>query len=137
MPVEYDYDANTNIIHAYPYAELSITEIQGFFNDLIRDDAIADQSIEVVHFDRVDNFLFSYDKADGIISLLTHLRNEKGLQATVFVCKNDLQYGVARMLQTLYTIHDSKYMTFVLRNDKELPRILHSIGANNCIKPTL
>ena len=70
MPVDYQYDPKANIVHALPYAELSIAEIRGFFEALIQDDAVAFGSIEVVHFEKVDDFMFTSVEAQGIISAL-------------------------------------------------------------------
>ena len=84
MPVKYDYDANANIIHAHPYAELSVPEILGYFDDLFCNSAIANRSIEVVHFDKVDNFEFSAQEIGAGPPVFKRLIDEKGLQATVF-----------------------------------------------------
>jgi hypothetical protein len=127
-PEDYKYDANTKIVHAYSYAEISVKKIHGFFDKLIHDDAVADKSIEVVHFDRVDNFLFSSDEASGVLASLTCLIDEKDLQATVFVGKGDLRYGIAHMLQIMYEMHDPNYTTFVVRNDKELHRAIYKVA---------
>ena len=34
--------------------------------------------------------------------------------------KGALQYGISRMLQTLYELHDAEYPTQVVANDEEL-----------------
>ena len=120
MPVDYQYDPKANIVHALPYAELSIAEIRGFFEALIQDDAVAFGSIEVVHFEKVDDFMFTSVEAQGIISALDLLRDEKGLRATVFVGERDLHFGVSRMLQILYELHDPVYPTSVVRREEEL-----------------
>jgi len=128
MPVKYNYDSKAKTVHAYPYAELSISEILGYFADLMQENDIAAQSIEVVHFDRVEKFLFSFEEAEEITTRLTQLRNENELLGTILVGKRDYHYGIARMMQTLIEINDPDYMTFVVRSDKELQNAIHDIS---------
>ena len=130
MPMEYNYDADANIIHAHPYAEVSIPEVVAYFDDLIHNSAILNRSIEIVHLDKVDNFLFSSEEAERLPPKLYQLINEKDMQATIIVGKRDLHYGTARMLQTLYEIQDPDYPSFVVRNNEELHRAIHDILAN-------
>jgi len=127
MPMEYNYDADANIIHAHPYADISLPEVLAYFNDLIHNSAIADRSIEVVHLEKVDNFLFSSEEAYGLPPKLYELFNEKSIQATILVGKQDLHYGIARMLKTMYELQDPNYPSFVVRNDEELNRTVHDI----------
>jgi len=127
MPMKYNYDAEANIIHAHPYAEVTLSEVIAYTDDLIHNSAIADRSIEVVHLDKVDNFRFSSEEAYGLPPKLTELFNEKSIQATILVGKQDLQYGTARMLQTLYELQDPNYPSFVVRNDEELHHVIHDI----------
>ncbi len=128
MPIKYNYDAGANIIHSHPYAELTLSEVIAYIDDLIQNSAISDGSIEVVHFDKVDNFLFSSEEASGLPPKLYELFNEKSIQATILVGKRDLHYGTARMLKTMYELQDPKYPSFVVRNDEELHRVIHDIS---------
>ena len=43
--------------------------------------------------------------------MLNRLRGTKHVKATISVAKDKLQYGIARMLQALYEIHDAEYPT--------------------------
>ena len=127
MPMEYNYDADANIIHTHPYAEVSLSEVIAYIDDLKHNSAIADRSIEVVHLDKVDNFIFSSEEASGLPPKLYELFNEKSIQATVLVGKRDLHYGTARMLKTIYELQDPNYPSFVVRNDEELHRVIRDI----------
>ena len=120
MPVEYTYDRDANIIHAHPYGELTLPEIRAFFNDLIHDDGIRTQSLEVVHFERVAGFIFAWNEAVENIGMVDRLREKKAVKATIFVATDSTQYGISRMLQTLYDIHDAEYPTRVVASDEEL-----------------
>ena len=135
MPVKYEYDVVANIVHAYPYAALSIPEIREFFDEYARDDSIATGSIEVVHFYNVVDFLFSSVEAEGIISALARLREAKNLQATIFVGKRELHYGISRMLQILYDLDDPGYKTIAVRSDEELCNAIHEISGLACRPP--
>jgi len=127
MPMKYNYDADANIIHTHPYLEVTLSEVIAYIDDLIHNSAITDRSIEVVHLDKVDNFIFSSEEAYGLPPKLYELFNEKSIQATVLVGKRDFHYGSARMLQTMYELQDPNYPSFVVRNDEELHRVIHDI----------
>jgi hypothetical protein len=127
MPVEYSYNADAKIIHANPHGELTLPEIRAFFEELTKDDAVVEGAIEVVHFERVEDFVFSSNEARVNIGMLDGLRDSKRVKATIFVAKGALQYGISRMLQTLYEIHDAEYPTRVVASDEELHDAIRSM----------
>ena len=127
MPIEYDYDPNTNIIHAYPYADLSVADIKQYLDDIIHDDSIADWPIGVVYFDKVDNFQFSSKDAINITTPVSNLREKKHIKATIFVGKSDLHFGIARMMQILHELNDPNYKTYAVRTDEELHNAIRDI----------
>ena len=63
MPIKYKYDSNLNIAHAHPYGELSIVEIDTYFNEVLNDSEMKTGFVEVVQFENVENFLFSSNEA--------------------------------------------------------------------------
>ncbi len=128
MPVEYTYDQHANIIHAHPCGELTLPEIRAFFTELTHDDAIEDRSIEVVHFEKVEDFVFSSYEASQNIAMLDRLRDTKGLKATIFVAKDAFRYGISRMIQILYEIHDAEYPTQVVASDEELEDVIRDMA---------
>ena len=128
MPIKYDYDSSTNTINAYPYAELTIADIKQYLNEIAHDDSITDWPICVVHFDKVDNFLFSTIEASNITAPVSNLREKLNIKATIFVGKSDLHYGIARMMQILHEINDPEYKTYTVRSDEELHLVIKEIS---------
>ena len=74
MPIEYEYDKKRNIVHACPFGEVSVSEIETYFKKLSSDGQIADGFVEVVHFEKVDNFMFSSDQASSIARVFDELK---------------------------------------------------------------
>ncbi len=127
MPVKYEYDQNSNIVHTRPYGELSTSEMKVYFKELINDDEIKTGFVEVVHFENVENFLFSSNEASSIFELYNKLKENKRLRATVYIGERDIHFGVARMLETLHEINNQKDDVFVLRNEVEADKIFNNI----------
>ncbi len=124
MTVDRAYDADANVVHAHPCGTLSVPEALDYYRGLLSDRTIADGFAEVIHFDRVEHFEFSSHRAKEVASMVAAVREAKSVRASVFVGKSDLQYGIARAMQTLYELEDPSYPTFVVRSDEELARVL-------------
>jgi hypothetical protein len=130
MPVDHIYDPSQNIVYAHPHGILTVPEIRGFFEALGQDETLVVDAIEVVHFARVEEFLFGTDEAAGIIGALGRLRAATGLRATIFLGRNDFHIGISRMLQTLYELDDPTYPVFVVRNNEDLRERLRVLGGS-------
>lgn len=127
MPVRYEYDQERNIVNTYPYGELTTLEIADYFKEMIKDDEIRMGFIEVVHFKNVENFRFSYNEAEYILTAYNSLNNEKNVRATIFIAERDMHYGMARMLQTLYEMNNSEDNMFVVRTEEGIKQVIDEI----------
>ena len=127
MPIRYDYDQGQNIVNTYPYGELKTLEIADYFKEMIKDDEIRIGFIELVNFENVENFRFSYDEAENILKAYNALNDEKKVKATVFIAERDMHYGMSRMLQTLHEINNSGDNMFVVRTEEEAKQVIAEI----------
>ena len=97
MPIEYDYDQSLNMVHAHPFGNVSTTEIVTYFRDIASDDRSSNGFLEVVHFEKVEDFTFSSDQAANIAMAFNEIREKKGVSSTVFIGTSDMHYGIGRM----------------------------------------
>jgi hypothetical protein len=58
---------------------------------------------------------------------LNELRVAKTVLATVLVARQDLHYGISRMFEIHYEIHDPGHMIFIVLNDAALHLAIHAI----------
>lgn len=127
MPVKYDYDPRLSILHARPYGELTIDDIVNYFIKAEKDTEIETGIIEVVHFDNVENFSFSSDDALTIPRRYEDLKKRKNVRCTIFVGRDDIHYGVGRMLQNLFEVDDVNYNVFVVRTEEEASDLIKKL----------
>ena len=127
MALKYKYSPRLNIVNARPYGEHSSLDVFNYFNELINSEEIKHGFISVVDFENVDHFLFDTDEGGEIAQMHTELQAKKNIRATVFIAKNDLNYGIARMMQILHDLNDPAYDVFVVSNQEEANNILKKI----------
>ena len=127
MPIKYEYDQKLNIVHTNPYGEVSVSEIDTYFKKLSSDPQIADGFVEVVHFEKVDKFIFSSDQATSIARIFGELKVQKGVSSTIFIGATDLHYGIGRLFQTLMELSSLDHVVYVIRNAEEAGRAFKDI----------
>ena len=127
MPVKYDYDPESHILHARPYGKIAITDILGYFDAGAEDTDIPSGVIEVVHFDNVEDFLFSSDNAGTVPEKNKQLKDRKKIRGTIFVAGGDIQFGISRMFQILFEINDITENVIVVRTEDEVPPLIKKI----------
>jgi len=127
LPVKYEYDPKLSILHARPHGELSIADIANYFHEVSNDNKIGQEIIEVVHFDDVVDFRFSSDNATSIPQQYKEVQERKKIRATIFIAKDEIQFGIARMFQILFEINDIKEGIFVVRTDKKAENLIKEI----------
>lgn len=128
MPVAYEYDSNRNIIHARPFGDLSINDIVRYFMEVAEDNSVRPGIIEVVHLRDVENFLFTSKNALDIPRRHDEFMVRKNITCTIFVGRDDIHYGVARMFQNLFSLDDRYYTVFVVRTEEDANRLIKEIG---------
>lgn len=101
MPIKYDYDQNTNIVYSYPSGQIVLSEVSQYFNKLLEDPNVKNDFIEIVNFDEVTEFKFSYKEALQLPDLFAGLNNKKNYRGIIMIGKKDFPFGMARMLSNI------------------------------------
>ena len=127
MPIKYEYDQKLNIVHTSPFGEVSVSEIETYFKKLSSDPQIADGFVEVVHFEKVDDFMFSSNQASSIAETFGKLKVQKGVNLTVFIGTTDLHYGLGRLFQAFIELNSPDHVVYVVRNEEEADRVIKHI----------
>ena len=129
MPLEYDFDQNLNILHAHPFGDVSITDIVTYFERFAGDDRISNGFVEVVHFQKVEDFTFSSDQAANIAMAFNEIGKKKGVSSTVFIRRSDMQYGIGRMFQAFIDFHCPGHGVHVVRNEEDARKAIKGRGS--------
>jgi hypothetical protein len=127
MPMNYKYNSKSNIVDAFPEGEISIPEISNYYMDISNNDKISNGFVEVVHLDKVDNFLFSSESFPEVAMSFRGLIEKKRVKAIVCIGKTTLNYGIGRMMQIVFEIEFPEFITHVVTSEKEAQEILDNI----------
>ena len=119
MPIEYDYDEKSNILHGHPFGSVSTTDIVTYFKRVASDERISNGFIEIVHFEKVEDFIFSSEQAANIAMAYNEIREKKGISSTVFIGTSDMHYGIGRMFQAFIDFHCPGHDVHVVHNEEE------------------
>lgn len=101
MAITRSYDTAANIVYVHPGECLTAQGMSTYFLDLLADDAIQPGFIEVVPFYEVTEFNLNSSDAMTIRRLFTRLEKEKSYGGAVVITKTDLQFGMARIFESL------------------------------------
>jgi hypothetical protein len=122
--VEYFISQDGKRIDTRPEGVLDYKDALNYFGRLKNDGRVKKDAIEIIHFNKVTDFKFSYIESQNIASSFQEPREIKMLKATIFVCESELAYGIGRMLQTLNEIANPNHTVLVVRSDHELEELL-------------
>jgi hypothetical protein len=95
--VEYNYDPQKNIITVYPNEALSVLDISEYAQKILADSNIKTGFIDLVDFQEINDFQFTYKEATNFPAIFTDLINKKDHKGTIILTKSNLQFGIARM----------------------------------------
>ena len=123
MPIKYTYDQKNKIIHTHPCGLISSAEIISCYKQIIDDRNIKDKSINIIHLEKVETWLPAFEDMIAIDDLCAETR-EKKIKHTIYVGKQDIHFGIARMLSSVHEINDLKETTFVVRSRGEAEDII-------------
>ncbi len=101
MSISYSYNASALTLTASPSGVVTISDIHQYFDRVTIDPAIGEIDVEVVEFESVLDFAFSYRETLDVRSRYRELRKQKGTGLTLFVAPHEYQFGMARMLATV------------------------------------
>ena len=119
MPIEYEYDQKLNLLHVHPFGNISNMDIAIYFKDIAVDDRISNGFIELVHFMRVEKFIFSSDEVGNFAMAFNEVREKKGVSSTVFIGTSDMHYGIGRMFQAFIDFYCPGHDVHVVRDEEE------------------
>ena len=97
MPINYKYSSNENTVWTTVRGALTMDDVDSYFHRLIADAAIQPGFIEIVDFNDIDSFPFSYKQAQPLRDLLGQMREKKANGVSLLFARNDFQFGMARM----------------------------------------
>jgi hypothetical protein len=124
MPVSHRYDPKTNIVFTRPTGILALTEISTYFGEVADDPRVAPGFVEIVLFDDVEDFAFSYMQAEQILNAYRESMLAKQCVRTVFIAQTPVGYGIARMLSAVMREHADLR---VVRTEDQLQQELSDI----------
>ena len=98
MPIGYEYDPATRLVHTKVGSELSLAELVNHLRAMNNDDSLERGSIEIVSLEGINDFAVRGSDLHGIESVLQDFVAESAVVGTIFVGGEPLQFGVANML---------------------------------------
>ena len=72
-----------------------------YFNKLLEDPNVKNDFIEIVNFEEVTEFKFSYKEALQLPDLFAGLNNKKKYRGIIMIGEKDFPFGMARMLSNI------------------------------------
>lgn len=127
MPIRFDYDSTLNVVNSYPYEVISISEIKAHFEELAIDNVIQDGFVFSVDFRNVTNIPYSFLEASELVKSYLRLKNVRQIRALIFLSSSSMQYGMARMFQTLLKLKNGSDSVFAVRSEEEVSDIIVSL----------
>ena len=127
MPVTYDYDPESRILHCQVGGELLISEVVDYFRTAYQDTRIQAGSVEVVYLDQVSEFKLRAQDIRDVEPLLRDYLIDGKFIASVFVGVQPLQVGIANMLSGMMTTMFPDYPAQVVGSQDEALQQITSI----------
>lgn len=127
MTIEYNVSQDGLRIETFPKGVLDIEQTIEYFDRIQSDKKIKPGAIEIVYFTHVTDFRLSFSESDNITEIYQEPKRKQLIDATIFVCKKDLAYGIGRMLQTLHEIKNPEHKVVVVRYENEINNAINSV----------
>jgi len=127
MSIEYNVLKNGLRIETFPKGVLDIQKTIDYFERLKIDNRIKRGAIEIVNFNKVTDFKISYLESEQITKSYQSPKELQMINATIFLCKTDLAYGIGRMLKTFHEITNPNHKVVVARSESELENIIEKV----------
>ena len=119
MPIGYEYDPASQIVHTKVGSQLSLLELVDHLRSLHNDGRFAGNAVEVVSLEAVRDFSVGAADIQGIESDIQTYIAESGLIGAIFVGGQPLQVGIANMLSGMLTTLFPDYPALVVRSMEE------------------
>jgi len=130
MPITYSFDQERNLVLTKVTGELSTAVTEDYFERLLQDKDCPSEAIEIVDFSGVTDFTIHYADMRKIVMIYQMTKSTRNIWATIFSCKSDLSYGIARMLEALHEIANKDHKVIVTRSQEELDKHIEALRSN-------
>lgn len=127
MTIEYEVSKDGLRIETFPKGVLDTEQAFDYFDRLNNDKRIKPGAIEIVYFTEVTDFKISFLQSRSIAESFQEPKNKHSIELAIFVCKNDLAYGIGRMLKTLNEITDPTHKVVVVRSEDEIDTLINTV----------
>ena len=101
MPISYQYDSTTRILHVLPNGVVTIADIAAYADAALADKEVASGYVEVVYFDKVTEFAISYEASTALRDIFLRCIDKKSYIGSVLIGASNYHYGMARMFEML------------------------------------
>ena len=103
MKISFEYNKTANTINALCPKVLTTEAFRNYFKDITLKKSDINKAYEVVDFTNVEKFASTYQELYDTMPLLKTLAKEKTVVKTTFKVRNPYQYGMARMLCSIFS----------------------------------
>ena len=124
MPIDYRYNPTENVVHTIPSGEITTSTISAYYQTLLKDSDTQNDFVDLISFDTAIEFNFSADQAIDLDLAIKDLIDAKQYHGVVFICRSDLEYGIARMPSSLF---EDLLPALVTRSEAEGLKAIHSL----------
>ncbi len=102
MKISLEYDKTANIITLLCPEVLTTEAFKKCFDAITLEKSDINKAHEIFDFTNVEKFASTYQEFYDIMPLLIALAKEKTVVKTTFKVRNSYQFGMARMLSSIY-----------------------------------
>jgi hypothetical protein len=127
MAIEYKVSNDGLRIVTIPKGVLDAEQAFDYFDRLKNDKRIRPGATEIVYFSQVTDFKISFLETGSIAESFQEAKNKKLIDLAIFVCENDLAYGIGRMLKTLNEITNPMHKVIVVRSEDEIDNLINAV----------
>jgi len=127
MPITYEFDPNSRILHAYQSGRQTVSDVCDYFKKITHDPTITEGFLEVVHFADDVDFDFDSHTARIIPIRFSEMKKKKHIKVTIIIGRTQLQYGIARMMKNLHELYEPMDDIRVVRTPEEAQKEINSI----------
>ena len=130
MPVEYSVDREARLVWARPEGKLTTRETLDYFLQLAATPDLPKDTIEIVDFSGVTDFVSSYTGAQQISQSYSSVGLGGRIVATIFVGGTDLGSDIACMIQGLHEQQRPLHPLRVTRSMDNIDAIVAELRPN-------
>ena len=127
MLIDYNVSRDGLRIESFPKGVLDIKATMDYFGKIKNDKKIKQGAIEIVNFKDVSDFQISYLESEKISRSYKEPKALKKIEATIFVCETDLEFGIGRMLEAVHGIANPNHKVLLVRSENELEDVIKQV----------